>query len=76
MDNDHLPFGGVLVVLIDNFKQLSLVNALPLWSTPERDPMSMFQRIGLIKVFKDNFKDIIVPTENMRQAGDPAFQAL
>ena len=76
MDNYNLPFGGVSVVLIGDFKQLSPVNDLPLWSLPERLQMSPYQRMGLQQIYQENFKDVIVLEENMRQANDPTFQQI
>ena len=72
-DNYAKPFGGVSVVLIGDFKQLSPVNDLPLWT--DRVSMSTFQRLGLT-LYHETFKDVIVLTENMRQANDPIFKEI
>jgi len=70
------PFGGVSIVLIGDFKQLSPVGDLPLWTRPDKVRMSIYQRLGLVDLYQACFKDVVVLEENMRQAGDPVFQGL
>ena len=59
--------------MIEDFKQLSPVNDLPLWT--DRAHMSIFQPLGL-DLYKESFKDVLILTENIRQANDPIFKEI